>query len=74
MALADDALVTVRDEMLRGYRVVITAERIQRLEAWLVVARVSYDDVEGELHGARPSDFPEETAAKMLAEIDEEYS
>ena len=68
MVVADDAVVVVREEEFRGYKVLITAERVVRGEAWLVVGRV--DD---ELHDARKSDYPEETAAQMLREIDSEY-
>jgi hypothetical protein len=69
----DDRVIVVRDEEMRRYHVVVTAERVVRAECWLVTARVSYDDTHGELHDARKSDYPEETAAELLAEIDAEY-
>lgn len=67
--IADDAIVTGRDTKLRDYHVVITAERIERAEVWLVIGRV-----DGALHDAEHSDFPEETAEEMLAEIGAEFN
>ncbi|MGO8916057.1 MAG: hypothetical protein ACLQJR_09130 [Stellaceae bacterium] len=66
--VADDAVVVVRDVMIRGHRVIVTAERIARLKAWLVIGRV-----DGELHDAQLSDFPEQDADEILAGIDREY-
>ncbi len=66
--MADDAVVIVRDRKIRGYKVLVTAERIRRNEGWLVVARV-----DGALHDAWLSDSPEQQAERMLAEIDGEF-
>lgn len=63
-----DDIVTVRDEDLRGYHVVVTAERCERLGSWLVICRV-----DGALFDSCDSDFPEQSANEMIKEIDEEY-
>ena len=69
--MSDDAIIIVRDVMVRRNRAVITAERIERLGLWHIVGRV--DD---ELHDVSAGDSGEEIeeiADRMLSEIDEEY-
>jgi hypothetical protein len=59
----------VRDFInLRGYRVIVTAERIVRTELWNMEARV--DET---LHDTTHSDYPEETADVMIAQINAEF-
>ncbi|HTV31097.1 MAG TPA: hypothetical protein VMF32_25410 [Xanthobacteraceae bacterium] len=62
--IADDTVVTVREEQVRGYDLVITAERERRLEAWLMICRA-----DGELYLARATDYPEECAAGIIKEF-----
>ncbi|HUN47537.1 MAG TPA: hypothetical protein VMU85_13495 [Stellaceae bacterium] len=62
--MAGDAIVVVRDQKIRGRRVLVTAERLRQNDGWLVVARV-----DGALHDAWLSISPEQEAERMLSEI-----
>jgi len=62
--MAGDAIVVVRDQKIRGRRVLVTAERLRQNDGWLVVARV-----DGALHDAWLSISPEREAERMLSEI-----
>jgi len=66
--MAGDTIVVMRDQKIRGCRILVTAEKIRENEGWLIVARV-----DGTLHDAWLSTSPEQEAERMLAEINDAF-